>query len=53
MAGRRNKKIRMPKHLLPSPRTIVKRGFYEMFSTATGGNTKPRDYGKRITKGKY
>ena len=25
----------------------------EMVSAATGGNTKTRDYGKRIEKGKY
>ena len=25
----------------------------EMASATTGGNTKPRDYGKRIEKGKY
>lgn len=48
MAGRRNTKVRMPKCILPKPKTIAKRGFYEMFSAATGGNTKPRDYGKRL-----
>ena len=25
----------------------------EMVSAATGGNTKPRNYGKRIERGKY
>lgn len=47
------RKLRMPKHLLPKPSKIVKRGIYEIVSAATGGNTKPRDYGKRLEKGKY
>ena len=47
------KRIRMPKNLLPKSDKIIKRGIYEIVSAATGGNTKPRDYGKRIEKGKY
>lgn len=47
------RRVRMPKSLLPKPSKIIKRGIYEMVSAATGGNTKPRNYGKRIEKGKY
>ena len=47
------RRIRMPKSLLPKPSKIIRRGIYEMVSAATGGNTKPRDYRKRIEKGKY
>lgn len=47
MAGYRNKKIRMPKNPFGNPRKIAKRGFYEIFSALTGGNTKPRDYSKK------
>lgn len=47
------RRMRMPKSLLPKPSKIIKRGIYEMVSAATGGSTKPRDYGKRIEKGKY
>lgn len=47
------RRVRMPKNLLPKPSKIIKRGIYEMVSAATGGNTKPRDYGKKIEKGKY
>lgn len=53
MAGYKNRKFRMPKSLLPKPKKILKRGIYEMVSAATGGNTKPRDYGKKIKNGKY
>ncbi len=49
----RRKKLTIPTNLLPKPSKIVKRGIYEMVSNLTGGNTKPRDYGKRLTKGKY
>jgi hypothetical protein len=49
----RRKSLRISTHLLPTPKKIVKRGIYEMVSAATGGNTKPRDYGKRIREGKY
>lgn len=49
--GRR--RVRMPKNLLPKPSKIIKRGIYEMVNAATGGNTKPRDYGKRLRDGKY
>ena len=48
MAGYRNTKIRMPKNPFGSPKKIAKRGFYEMFSILTGGNIKPRDYGKKV-----
>lgn len=48
MAGYKNRKLRMPKSPLPSAKTIARRGFYEIFSAMTGGNTKPRDYGKRV-----
>ena len=41
------KKIRIPKSLLPSPKKIAKRGLYEIM---WGGNTKTRDYGKRLGK---
>lgn len=44
----RKVRIRMSKSLLPKPSKIIKRGIYEIIS-----NTKPRDYGKRIRKGKY
>lgn len=49
----RRTSIRMSKNLLPKPSKIVKRGIYEIVSAATGGNTKPRDYGKRLKEGKY
>ena len=39
--------IRVPR-LLPSPKKIAKRGLYEIMWGA-----KPRDYGKRVKKGKY
>ena len=38
---------KMPKSLLPKPSKIAKRGLYEMMWGA-----KPRDYGKRLKKGK-
>lgn len=47
------RKLRMPKSLLPKPSKIVKRGIYEIVSAVTGGNTKPRDYGKKLREGKY
>ena len=47
------RRIRMPKNLLPKPSKIIKRGIYEIVSAATGGNTKTRDYEKRIREGKY
>ena len=47
------RRIRMPKSLLPKPSKIIKRGIYEMVSVVTGGNTKPRDYGKKIKEGRY
>lgn len=47
------RKLRMPKSLLPKPNKIIKRGIYEIVSAATGGNTKPRDYEKRLREGKY
>ena len=47
------KRVRMPKSLLPKPSKIIKRGIYEIVSAATGGNTKTRDYEKRIREGKY
>ena len=47
------RKIRISKSLLPKPKRIIKRGIYEMVSVMTGGNTKPRDYEKRIRNGKY
>lgn len=40
--------MKIPKNALPKPKKIAKRGFYEIM-----WGTKPRDYGKRITKGKY
>ena len=46
------RRVRIPKNLLPKPSKIIKRGIYEMVSAVTGGNTKPRDYGKKIKKGK-
>ena len=49
----RKVRIRMSKFLLPKPSKIMKRGIYEMVSAATGGNTKTRDYEKRIREGKY
>lgn len=39
--------MRVPKKLLPKPSKIAKRGLYEVMWKA-----KPRDYGKRIKKGK-
>ena len=47
------RRVRMPKSLLPKPSKIIKRGIYECVSAATGGNTKPRDYEKKIRTGKY
>ena len=47
------RRVRMPKNLLPKPSKIIKRGIYECVSALTGGNTKPRDYEKKIKKGKY
>lgn len=47
------KRLRIPTSLLPKPSKIIKRGIYEIISEATGGNTKPRDYGKRLREGKY
>ena len=41
------KKIKRPKSLLPSPTKIMKRGLYEAMWGA-----EPRDYGKRLKKGK-
>lgn len=49
----RKVRIRMSKSLLPKPSKIFKRGIYEIISAATGGNTKTRDYEKRIREGKY
>lgn len=49
----RKVRIKMSKSLLPKPSKIVKRGIYEIISAATGGNTKTRDYEKRIREGKY
>lgn len=48
MAGRGNKKIRMPKSLLPSPKKIMKRGLYEMM----WGKEKHQDYSDRLRKGR-
>lgn len=47
----RRTSLKMPKSLLPKPSKIIKRGIYECISAMTGGNTKPRDYSKRIKKG--
>lgn len=47
------RKLRITKNLLPSANKIGKRGVFEIVSMLTGGNTKPRDYGKRLKKGKY
>ena len=47
------RRLTAPKHLLPKPSKIIKRGMYEMISNMTGGNTKPRNYGKKIAKGGY
>jgi hypothetical protein len=49
----RRKSVKISTSLLPKPSKIVKRGIYEMVSAATGGNTKPRDYGKKIRTGRY
>ena len=49
----RRTSIRMPKGLLPQPSKIIKRGIFEMVSALTGGNTKPRDYEKKIKTGRY
>ena len=46
------RRIRVPR-LLPKPEKIIKRGIYEIVSAATGGNTKPRNYGKRLDKGGF
>lgn len=39
--------------LMPKPKKVGKRGVYELLSIATGGNTKVRDYGKRLKTGKF
>lgn len=41
------KRIKIPKSLLPKPSKIAKRGLYEVMWGA-----KPRDYGKRLKKGR-
>ena len=43
MAGKGNKKIRIPKKPIPSPKKIATRGLYEILWGA-----KPRDYEKRV-----
>jgi len=48
MAGYRNRKIRMPRNPIGSPRKIAQRGFYEMFNILLGNDVKPRDYGKKL-----
>lgn len=40
--------MRIPKNLLSSPKKIAKRGLYEVM-----WGVKPRNYKKRVTKGKY
>lgn len=40
--------MRIPKNLLPSPKKITKRGLYEAMWGA-----KPRNYEKKVKKGKY
>ena len=47
------RKFRIPERLIPKPSKIMKRGIYEIISAATGGNTKKRDYDKRIKRGKF
>ena len=47
------RRVRMPKSLLPKPSKIIKRGIYEMVSAATGGNTKPLNYEKKVKEGRY
>lgn len=43
MAGRKNKVFRVPKSIIPRPKTIAKRGLYELMWGAP-----QRDYGKRV-----
>lgn len=40
--------MRIPKNLLSSPKKIAKRGLYEVMWGA-----KPRNYEKKVKKGKY
>ena len=46
-------KFRIPKNLLPSAKKIAKRGLYEIMWKCGKDDYKPRDYKKRIEKGKY
>ena len=47
------RRVRISKSLLPKPSKIIKREINEIVSSKTGENTKLRDYGKKIEKGKY
>lgn len=49
MSGKGNKKFKIPKKLLPSPKKIATRGLFEILSS----NSPKRDYGKRVKTGKY
>lgn len=43
----------IPTGLLPKPKKIMKRGLYEMMWKCGREGYKPRDYEKRVKKGKY
>lgn len=47
------RKFRLPERLIPKPEKIIKRGIYEMINVVTGSKAKPKDYKKRIEKGRY
>lgn len=49
MSGKGNKKFKIPKKPLPSPKKIATRGLFEILSP----NSPKRDYGKRVKTGKY
>jgi len=50
---RKKRSLKIPTSLIPKPKTIVKRGIYEGITALTGGNVHHRNYGKRMTKGRY
>lgn len=46
------RKMRIPTSLLPKSKKILQRGLYEMMWKCGDDNYKPRDYGKRVKKGR-
>lgn len=50
---KRSTRVHIPTGLLPKPKKIFQRGLYEMMWKCGREDFKPRDYGKRIEKGRY